>query len=34
MEPDKDIRIAMVRVFAEIDPENVTRLSQLYRIGT
>jgi hypothetical protein len=34
VEPDDGIKIARVRVFTESNPEKVTRLSQLYRIGT
>lgn len=30
---DRDIKITKVRVFLETNPEKVTRLTQLYRIG-
>ncbi len=33
IDDDKDIKIIKVRVFLETNPEKVTKLTQLYRIG-
>ena len=33
IDDDKDIKITKVRVFLETNPEKVTKLTQLYRIG-
>lgn len=34
IDDDKDIKITKVRVFLETNPQKVTKLTQLYKIGT